>query len=188
MTRTRWAALALAAACLLTACDDAMDSASSNDDSGESMTVTDDLVCGMIDVDLVRRIVGDAEIGTRGRGFSDDSDLSIEPASCTVQNLDLTQTVLQVSVGAVEDAEQVRLRLEADAAERPECTTYSGDPGYGYGCTYDRGVFVDGAEVVVIRSDHTIRVTVHHWPDVTPQERLTTAEDIARNIDDNVTA
>ncbi len=152
------------------------------------MTVTDDLVCGMIDVDLVRRIVGDAEIGTRGGGFSNDADLSIEPASCTVQNLDLTQTVVQASVGEAEDAEQVRRSLEADAADRPECTTYAGNPGYGYGCTYDSGVFVDGAEVVIIRNDHTIRVTVHHWPDVTPQERLTTAEDIARSIDANVTA
>jgi hypothetical protein len=155
------------------------------DESKESMTTSEDLICGMIDVDLVRRIVGDAAIGTRGRGFTGPERLALERASCTVQNADLTQTVLQASVGMV-DADRWRQRLAREADRAGDCVRYTSDPGEGYGCTYDSGVFVAGAGVNVLRDGRLIRVTVHHWPGVTAEERLATAEDIARNIDHNV--
>lgn len=66
--------------------------------------------------------------------------------------------------------------------------TYTGDPGTGYGATYEGGIYALGAGVAVVKGDRVIRVTVYQWPDVTPQERLDAAAKIAADADKNLTA
>ncbi|MGH3447764.1 MAG: hypothetical protein ACRDP4_09095, partial [Nocardioidaceae bacterium] len=112
-----------------------------------------------------------------------------EPANCTVRNADRHKTLLQVLIGEYPDTRAWRDQPDREAQDEPDCTEhYTDNPGYGYGCTYDKGVLVYGASVNVIRGDRLIRVTVHHWRDATPQQRLALAEDIARDMDKNLTA
>jgi hypothetical protein len=184
--------LGLLAAVLLAACDDDADPADASPESGAISHASDDLVCGMIDVALVRRIVGDATIDDDGdAGLTDETwtDGS-RRADCTVRNGDATRTVVKAYVA--EDAtETARWRRELDRKgdANADCVRYTGDPsdpGEGYGCTYDSGVFADGAGVHVVSGDRLIRLTVYNWLDATSSERLATAEDIARDIDHNV--
>lgn len=150
---------------------------------------SNDLVCGLVSTDLVRRLVGDHAIGTRGKGITSRSQRALQPSTCDVLDADRTVTMLTVSVGEVADPARWRQTLateEKDAGKA--CTSYTGDPGDGYGCTYDSGVWVDGARVNVLRGDRLIRVTVMQWVDATPAQRLALAEDIARDVDANVTA
>ncbi|WP_460844452.1 hypothetical protein [Nocardioides ultimimeridianus] len=150
---------------------------------------SNDLVCGLVSTDLVRRLVGDHAIGTRGRGITPRSQRALEPSTCDILDADRTVTLLTVSVGEVADPAHWRRTLateEKDAGKA--CTSYTGDPGDGYGCTYDSGVRVDGAGVNVLRGDRLIRVTIMQWVDATPAQRLALAEDIARDVDKNVTA
>jgi hypothetical protein len=185
--------LGVLAALLLAACDDAADPADSSSESGTVSEAADDLVCGMIDVDLMRRIVGDATIDDGGDpGLTEDTwTEQSRRADCTVRDGDATRTVLKAYV-AEDAAETTRwqreLDREADGDADADCARYTGDPGEGYGCTYDSGVFVDGAGVHVVSGDRLIRVTAYNWPDATSEERLTTVEDIVRDIDANVTA
>lgn len=153
-------------------------------------STADQLVCGLLDRDLLRRVVGDAEIDTRGPGFRDRAERAVEPANCTVQDLDRGQTFLQVSIGEVDDPSGWRRKLEQEASgSYGDCTRrYDGEPGHGYGCTYDSRVFAAGAGVHVIRDGRLIRVTVHHWPDASPQDRLALAEEIADDLHRNVSA
>jgi hypothetical protein len=106
-----------------------------------------------------------------------------------VQNLDTHHTFLQVLIGEYPDQEKWRSKLDAEAKDDPDCTKrYTDDPGYGYGCVHDQGVYVFGASVNVLRGDRLIRVTVYHWTDATPEQRLALAEEIARDMDKNLTA
>lgn len=171
----------------LLGCDPAEDAAGARRPNGAGGTenAANEPVCGLVDLELVQQISEDKEIDTTGRGILDKSARAAQPAQCEVQ-ADGT-TVLQVSIGEVEDRAYWRDQLEREAADTPTSTTYTGDPGVGWGRTYDRGAFVDGAGVSVLRGARLIRVTVHHWPGVTPTERLTLAEKIVRDVDENVT-
>ena len=142
----------------------------------------------MIDRDLVETIVGSNEIGTRGSGLDSTQNLSVSPAECTVQDKTRSQTVIQVSVGKVDDVEEweSKLRSEQRDATYGTCHTYDGDPGYGYGCVYDSGTWISGAGVNVIRSEQLLRVVVHHWDKTSAKQRMKLAEDITRNVDHNV--
>ena len=153
------------------------------------MTQTQGLVCGLVSADLVKKIVGSHAIGTRGIGITPAAERAVEPANCTVQDADTSTTVLQVSIGEVSDVTHWRTQLAHEAASKgTNCVHYTSSPGIGYGCTYDSGVFVDGAGVNVVKGDRLIRVTVSHWSDVTPDDRLTLAEQIVTDVDKNVSA
>ena len=149
-------------------------------------TATDQPICGLVNPDLVRRIIGDAPIDSHGNGI----DIAPgEPAQCKVQDGERGGTVMQLSIGEV-DPEVWQSKLAKDAQNTyGECVTkYEGDPGDGYGCTYDTGIFRAGAAVHVLKDNHLIRATVYNWPEATPEMRLALAEDVARDLEKNYNA
>lgn len=177
-------ALAICLILILASCS----GAESKDRKESPVTNNRDLVCGLIDPALVEKVIGTAEVGTRGTGIIMKDKRAAEPAVCTVQDKTRSQTVIQVSVGEIDDIEgwQSKLRSEQRDATYGTCHTYDGDPGYGYGCVYDSGTWIFGAGVNVIRSERLLRVVVHHWDQATVEQRMKLAEDITRNVDHNV--
>lgn len=150
-------------------------------------TTTGGLLRGLVHADLVRRVLGEATIRSRGPGI--DARAGWEPFHLTVQDADRRQNVLRVSAGEVADPGRWLRELELEAASGPDRLAYTGDPGVGYGRLYSsRHVFAFGAGVHVLRGHRLIRVTVHHWPEASAGERLHLAEEIVRDVDTNVTA
>lgn len=171
---------------MTSACSDADDNDSGKD--GGDMATTDGLVCGLIDRALVKRVVGDVELEEQGSGITDLERRRLEPSTCLVRDLERFKTFLNVSVGEVADPDSWREQLRTEAEQEPGSVRYTGDLGHGYGVTYDAGSLRDGASVYVVRGQRMIRVTLHHWADATPDERLALAEEMVRDIDKNVTA
>ncbi|HWU20879.1 MAG TPA: hypothetical protein VN088_05105 [Nocardioides sp.] len=150
---------------------------------------SDDPVCGLVSRALVRRLVGDDAIDTRGGGITSRAERVRQPSTCDVIDADLTRTMLSISVGEVTDPSRWRRTLATEEKDATDiCRSYTGNPGDGYGCTYDSGTLVDGAGVNVLRGDRLIRITIMQWVRATPPQRLALAEEIARNVDANVTA
>lgn len=170
----------------LAACDQGTDER--DDERGSDMDATiDGLVCGLVDEQLVRRVVGEDDIGTVGRGI--ETNPQWEPFHCQVQNATRHRTVMQLTIGLVDDPDTTRRQLEAEAERTPGCTRYDGYPGVGYGCIYGPGGrFAQGAGVNVVTGDRLIRVIVKNWPDQPGKVRLALAVEIARDLDRNVTA
>lgn len=155
--------------------------------SNEPGSATADLVCGLVGPDLVRRVVADAPIGTRGEEV-DEAHGSFE--RCRVVDDQTGTIVMQLTIGSVDSAEWgPRLEQERDTASYGDCAeTYEGDPGIGHGCTYETGVWRHGAAVHVLTDAHLIRATVYNWPGASPDERLALAEDVARDMEKNYLA
>lgn len=164
-------------------------SACTNDTGDDTMkTANDTLVCGLLSPSLVHEVVPAGSVGTRGEGITSAAQRQQEPAACTVQDTSSSTTKIQVSVGEVPDPAAWRSKLLAEAKTASSVSrTYDGDPGVGYGSTYDSGVYVDGASVYVVRDDRLIRATVYHWASATPEERLALAEKMVLDLDRNVT-
>lgn len=180
--RLRLAVLAvLAAAVTTTAC-----STTTGDD--RARRADDRLVCGLLSPDLVHQVVPPGEEELTG-GIRSAAQRKVQPAECTVADARTTTTKIQVSIGEVTDPARWRSTLAREAGTASGVAEkYTGDPGDGYGSTYDQGVDVDGASVYVVRGDRLVRATVSHWTDATPQERLALAEKMVVDLDRNVTA
>ena len=96
---------------------------------------------------------------------------------------------LQVRIGDVTDSADYWHKKLTEEAEQYGCRMkYTNDPGFGYACEYEQGIYAAGASVNVLRGDRIIRVTAYQWPDAAPSERLALAEQVARNADKNLTA
>lgn len=146
-------------------------------------TTSEELVCNLISPDLVKSIIGDDPVKTSGGDFDAKSG---EFVRCRVVNDKDGTIVMQLTIGKA-DPQEWRPKLEHEMATADEhCTKrYESDPGFGYGCTYEKGLWRFGAAVHVLTDDHLIRATVYNWPDATPEERLALAEDVARDMEKN---
>lgn len=188
MTRTRLLIGLIALMLTMAACSSSDPDESTRNGDEDMGTTTEELVCGLVEPDLVRRAIGDAPIETRGAGLTSDTE---GPAQCRILDGERTQTVMQLSIGVVDPAEWSAKLAQESASPSLYGTLaqeYSGDPGTGYGLTYDSGTFVAGAAVHVLKGDHLVRATVYNWADATPEERLSLAEDVARSMEANFAA
>lgn len=193
MATRPWVRLRLASALLLIL---AIAGCNAKDDKDDDVNPTSsptstEPVCGLVDPGLASEVVGGSEFRTTGGGAIPRSEREVGVASCTITRHSGAGPRIQVRIGEVPSPEEWRDRLSAEAktAKYGEpATTYTDDPGFGYGFTYESGIWALGAGVNVIKGDRVIRVTVYQWPDVTPEQRIEAAEKIARDADANLTA
>lgn len=149
------------------------------------METSTEPVCGLVRADLVRQIVGDAPIDSKPVGPADDGG---DSAQCQIANADTNQIVMQLAIGSVDPTEwgpKLEREAKAESGYGDLAKRYTGNPGMGYGLTYESGIYAQGASVYVIQGDLIIRATVYNWIDASPEERLALAEDVARDMRKN---
>ncbi|RYI98701.1 MAG: hypothetical protein EON52_27610 [Actinomycetales bacterium] len=173
--------VALAVTATFTACD-------GSDDDPTSGGV----VCGLVSPKLAAEVVGDGPVRTTGSGAVVDQDGAAAGSDCTIQPEDSRSgPFVQVSIGPVSDPADWRSRIRAEAEDLGYGTvakTYDGTDGTGYGATYTRGIWIDGASANLVKGDRVVRVTVYRWRDATDQQRLNAARTIADDADSNLSA
>lgn len=146
-------------------------------------------VCGLVDADLVAQVVGAGKVKTNGEGAVPRSARTTGPASCSITAADASQPVIQVRIGEVVDgADYWRNQLQLEAKKAGCDLRYTDEPGYGYACDYETGMYNPGSSVDVLRGDRIIRVVVYKWSGSTHDQRLKIAEEIVANADANLTA
>jgi hypothetical protein len=180
----------LAAALLVVLTTTGCDAKDDKDDDVKPTTSTKP-VCGLVDPDLAAEVVGGTEFHTTGAGAIPRSERDVGVAKCTITRFSGAGPRIQVRLGEVASAKEWRDRLSAEAKEAKygdPAATYTDDPGFGYGFTYDSGIWALGAGVNVVKGDRVIRVVVYQWPDATPEQRLEAAQKIANDADANLTA
>ena len=96
---------------------------------------------------------------------------------------------MQVRIGETADTGDVSRRRLDEEAQRGGCELrYSDEPGYGFACTYDSGMYNPGSSVEVLRGDRIVRVVVYRWSGSTHAQRLGIAEKIVVDADANLSA
>lgn len=166
-------------------------SACSSDGDDDVKKVADP-VCGLVDLNLVKKVAGDAEISARVDEVDDPSVAGEKAYTCEVRNEETHTTFLQILVAPEADPKAKEAEL-ADAAKsltygKEGLTTYDDDLGVGYGATFEGGMWQNGAQVSVVRGSRSYDVVVHHWKDATPDERRKLVEDMVGNIETNLAA
>ncbi|MER7559218.1 hypothetical protein ABTZ46_19900 [Nocardioides sp. NPDC126508] len=151
-----------------------------------------DPVCGLVDLNLVEKVAGDAELSVRVDKVDDPSVTGEKAYTCEVRNEETHTSFLQILVAPEADPKAKEAEL-ADAAKsltygKESVTTYNNDVGVGYGTTFEGGMWQNGAQVSVVRGSRSYDVVVHHWKDATPDERRKLAEDMVGNIEQNLAA
>jgi hypothetical protein len=175
--------LALLATLVLSGCG--------SDDKDDAVQTVDTPVCHLVDPTLAAEVVGSHEFKTNGPGAIPRAQRDTSGAHCVISRDSGNGPHIQVRLGEVTSPEEWHDRLgqEAKTIEYGEhAATYTDDPGYGYGLTYEGGIYALGAGVNVLKGDRVIRVVVYEWPDATPDQRLEAAVKIARDADENLTA
>ena len=165
-----------------------MMSACSSD--GDDKVTVEDPVCGLVDLSLVRKIAGDAELSVRVDATDDPSVVGEKAFTCEVRNEETHTSFLQILVAPEADPKEKVAEL-ADTAKsltygKEGLTSYEDRIGKGYGATFEGGMWQDGAQVSVVRGNRSYDVVVHHWRDATPEERRKLAEDMVVNADKNL--
>ena len=149
-----------------------------------------DPVCGLVDLNLVKKVAGDAELSVRVDEVDDPSVAGEKAYTCEVRNEDTHTTFLQILVAPEADpkAKEAELADEAKSLTygKEGLTTYNNDLGVGYGATFEGGMWQSGAQVSVVRGSRSYDVVVYHWKDATPDERRKLAEDMVGNIETNL--
>lgn len=146
-------------------------------------------LCGVVDVDLVRKVVSDAklDVGVNVRRSDDVAGQNV--IDCSVRNMETSTSFLKISV--VPESDPKAAAQELAAHTKPEYGSgafrkYDGEPGVGYGADYTTGPWADGTQVSVVRGQRTYEVFVFNWPDATPAERQKLAEDMVVNAATNL--
>ncbi|MEJ7634949.1 hypothetical protein [Aeromicrobium sp.] len=151
-------------------------------------TSTDQPVCGLVDPELVAQVVGPGELRTTGEGAVSLKARAVRPASCSIAPADGSRPIVQVRIGEVVDsADFWRKRLKQEAEKAGCDLRYTDDPGYGYTCDYDSGLYNPGSSVEVLRGDRIIRVVAYKWSGSTHNQRVEIGEKIALSADENLT-
>jgi len=155
-----------------------------SDDDGAS-----EPVCQLVDPELASEVVGSSTFSTTGDGAVSRDARTTGPASCSITASDASQPVVQVRVGETADTADVSRRRLDEEAQRGGCELrYSDEPGYGFACTYDSGMYNPGSSVEVLRGDRIVRVVVYKWSGSTHAQRLGIAEKIVVDADANLSA
>lgn len=151
-----------------------------------------DPVCGLVSLDLVKRITGGASLDTPdNQKMTKPSDPNDFFYQCSVRNSDTYTTVVQMRVASVVDKNASLQQVERDKqSDYGTKFDYDGGFGQGYGTAYDdsRGPWKDGARVDVLRGDMTYNVVVYNWPTATSAERRKLAEEMVLDIEKNLAA
>jgi hypothetical protein len=147
-------------------------------------------VCGLVDEDLVRGVVGDHEIHA-STTVLDDPDVAGEKYyECQVSDAETHSMFLSVTVSAVAD-ESKTLKTMAEREKKnygqESTVVFDGDPGKGFGSTFGASAsWPYGAEVSVIRGERAYDIIVYNWPEVDSEERLALAAEMVKNIEENL--
>jgi hypothetical protein len=149
-------------------------------------TVADDPgsgpVCGLIDRDLVKDVVGDGNLTTTGPGALSASARKTAVSQCSIRAADARRPVVQVRLGDTGgEADTWRTRLKGEADEAGVPLTYEDDAWYGYTRDYTSGMYNPGSSLNVVTDEHVVRVTIYQWSGSTNDSRIELAEKIARN-------
>lgn len=147
-------------------------------------------VCNLVSPALASEVVGDDAFRTSGSGAIAASKQLPLMGECTISRESGVGAKIQVNIGDLMDANPIPGDIATkgqDVKYGTIAAKYDGDPGDGYGMTYQDGIWALGASVNVVRDRRIIRVTVYQWADATDQERLDAAKRIAADADQNLT-
>ena len=152
-------------------------------------TTTNQPICELVKPALAAQVFGSKEVRTTGDGAVSKKARTTRPASCSITPADASQPVIQVRIGEITDsADYWRGQLKQEAAKAGCKLSYTDDPGFGYACDYETGMYNPGSSVDVLRGDRIIRVVIYKWSGSTHEQRLRIAEEVVADADANLTA
>jgi hypothetical protein len=148
----------------LAACDGESEAPKPSIDS----TLVDGKVCGLFNPDLVKSVIGHAEIKVRGTGIGDVTQRTDNTIDCEVIDDERVKTAIQVIVAeqpATSDQDATTTMLDNELATKTDCSSVSSitDLGAtaGYVCTLPNG----RVTLNVLLSERLFRLVYEPGPD-----------------------